>query len=270
MASTRAQVFHERLGSEDELCACEQTRMCVNFVILASYLTQQSNGGRMNPVSLTLDVTLEDLYEARVKQITFTTLDGLGNPRRKKVRTCLRNHRDKYVYPAQGDESPFVNMKPGDVVVTLNVLPHPTFQIDQVLSRNDLFTTLPVNLYDFYYGARLRLDLPNSDAFPSRTRYIDYDQTAAQRRQVVLPGDGLPGDAFAAPSSDGSDVVDTDADIETTQTKAARNRRGDVYVYFDIVLPSLSKAKLDSFFTRFMMRFLFVDTLFRRKEREKK
>lgn len=214
---------------------------CAKFIILSVFLLHQSQGNKASDIYLTLDVTLEELYSGVVKNVTYKAFDDMSQKVRKRVKIHLADWQEEYVCEGAGDESPFACMKPGDVIIRINPIPHAVFAIDRVLSKNDIYTTVPVTLYDYYYGRSITLSPPCAvDDVPQVIR-IRYDRDTAVKRQAVVPGAGLP-------------------------TKDAFYPRGDMYVYFEIRLPEslCCSSSLQAMMTRALMWKLFAGRRHRR------
>jgi hypothetical protein len=216
-------------------------RLCAAFIVTAMYVLHSSNGFKADDISLTLDVDLEDLYAPVTKRVTYAAFDADGRRVRKKIRVCLADWKEEYVFEGRGDKSPFDNMAPGNVIVRLNVLPHPVFHIDSIFSKYDIICTVPVTLYDYYYGRRVFVCPPSPKQQQKRRRYyVAYDHEASRSRQSVIRGAGLP---MCCPPELHAEKTVFD--------------RGDIYVFFEIRLPEIPRPKLGNFMTRLFIRSIF-------------
>lgn len=203
---------------------------CAALVILACYLNQKQQGMKANDIRLTLNVTLDELYDECTKCVTYRAFNRFVRPVKKRVRVHLVGNSEEYRFEGQGDESPFTNMSPGDLIINVQRIPHPHFEVCEMLSRHDLYTVpLEVSLYDFYYGRNILLQLPGKGR-PLEFKYNEQRHANG----TVFHGKGLP---------------------------MPGGTRGDLYVYFNIVLPSIPRKLLDNFLARLFMRRLFVKCL---------
>jgi len=80
----------------------------------------------------------------------------------------------------QGDSAP--NHRPGDVLITVNIAPHPHFKID----GNDLRLDLPVTLYEAVLGAKVRV--PTLDGAVD----LSVPKNTSSGRTFRLKGKGMP------------------------------------------------------------------------------
>ncbi len=80
----------------------------------------------------------------------------------------------------QGDSAP--GHRPGDVLITVNIAPHPYFKID----GNDLRLDLPVTLYEAVLGAKVRV--PTLDGAVD----LSVPKNTSSGRTFRLKGKGMP------------------------------------------------------------------------------
>lgn len=111
----------------------------------------------------------------------------------------------------QGETAP--GHRPGDVLITVNIAPHPYFKID----GNDLRLDLPVTLYEAVLGAKVRV--PTLDGAVQ----LSIPKNTSSGRTFRLKGKGMP--IKGASGADGF---------------------GDLYVTTRIVLPDANDAELEA------------------------
>jgi DnaJ-class molecular chaperone len=183
-----------------------------------------------------IEVALEDVFHARTKRVVIGVLrrradGGIFERCRQAVLVPLSGDRAEYKFRGVGDDAPPALLgiphasaacARGDVVVRVNVKPHPVFSVDTVLSPLDLHATLPVSLLQHYYGADLELQHPSGEKNavlkatyqppnPSQTRTDNYRQVRA------FQGLGLPD---------------------------ANGERGSLYAFLQVHLPIIDPAAL--------------------------
>lgn len=119
----------------------------------------------------------------------------------------LLNYKDEYVFYGKGDElSPG---KFGDICVKLVIKPHECYHIDRILNQYDIHYEKTVTLYNYVYG--LRENVKHIDGENEFT--ISY---SGGDKVQVLKGMG----------------------IHYVDEKSGKRKRGDLYVMFDLQLPS--------------------------------
>lgn len=197
-----------------------QVMQCVSAIAAARKQKRQQQADKKGPsvsslVRVELRVTLAELWNPPVKKIAVRVARLPDTMTTKYLYVSLMNYQDEYVFEGEGDESePGVF---GDVRVALVVEPDDTFSIDSLFSRYDLHTSIKVTLRDYYYGADVPVTLP--DGSKMEVAFQGLDGTG---RCHVAHGRGLP-------------FVDS----ETGAVK-----RGDLYVFFDVDLQAVDRAKL--------------------------
>jgi len=111
----------------------------------------------------------------------------------------------------QGQEAP--GHRPGDVLITVTIAPHPYFKVD----GNDLRLELPITLYEAVLGARVRV--PTLDGAVQ----LSIPKNTSSGRTFRLKGKGLPVKNAATPGT-----------------------FGDLFAVTRIVLPDGNDAELEA------------------------
>lgn len=108
----------------------------------------------------------------------------------------------------QGDTAP--GQRPGDVLITITIAPHPFFKVE----GNDLRVDLPITLYEAVLGSKVRV--------PTLGGAVDLSvpKNTSSGRTFRLKGKGLP--------------------------KAGEAASGDLFVTMRIVLPNGNDAELEA------------------------
>lgn len=161
-------------------------------------------------VAVTMTVALEEAVNGATRRVRLPTGKELNIKIPAGV-TAGQQIRLK----GQGETAP--GHRPGDVLITVNVAPHPYFKVD----GNDLRLDLPITLYEAVLGARVRV--PTLDGAVQ----LSIPKNTSSGRTFRLKGKGMPikgasgadgfGDLFATTRivlPDGND-----AELETLMEK---------------------------------------------------
>lgn len=175
------------------------------------------------PTNITINVSLQDLYYARVKKIVVKVRDG-NEIRHRQLYLSLLNYQNTYVFKGQGDNG-------GDIVMSLKVMPCiPSINIDTIFCPYDLYVEKEINLYQYYYGLEYEFTHVTGEVL----RCYKTFETGSMSH--VFVGKGLP------------------------HYKKERDMvvRGDMYVYFKVVFKEHSKIGLEQPDVRKALQELFV------------
>lgn len=154
--------------------------------------------------------SLEDVFRARIKKIVARIKPSSDSAEfvSKTFYISLLSYKSCYVYPNQGDGG-------GDLVFDLEIDPHETIKIDSLVCPHDLYVDRTISLYEFYYGARVRVAHVDGETIECAKTFEDGSMTS------VFKNRGLP--------------YKEDEAI----------RRGDLYVFYRIAEPSHEDIRLD-------------------------
>jgi DnaJ-class molecular chaperone len=143
-------------------------------------LNQQKTKVSTPPISLSLAVSLEDLYLKRIKKIRFHRMMK-GEKQTHTLYISLYNYQDEYVFKNQGDDHS------SDVIVSLSVEEHPLYLLDKLVDRYDLWMELDLSLYEFYYGKQTSIYFLDGSQ-------IHLSHTFQSQNHLVktIEGKGLP------------------------------------------------------------------------------
>ena len=167
-------------------------------------------------LDIDLQVPLEDVYNGRIKRLRVSVLKwphrvpetGKLNYGSEELYISLLNYKSEYLFSKKGDY--LTETERGDIKVNLKVQDHPLVKIDQIVSPYDLHAEFDISLYGYYTREFL--------AFEYFGEVIDVPYEPAQT-VCVVKGKGLP-------------YYDSEDDEE---------HRGDLYVFFKLVLPQISR-----------------------------
>ncbi|WP_315834429.1 J domain-containing protein [Bradyrhizobium prioriisuperbiae] len=153
-------------------------------------------------LSVALNVSLEESVHGGEKRIRLPTGKEL-NVRIPKGVTAGQQVRLK----GQGESAP--GHPPGDVLITLNIAPHPVFKVD----GDNLRADLPITLYEAVLGAKVRV--PTLDGAVE----LSIPKNTTSGRTFRLKGKGMP---------------------------KAKGTAGDLFIAVRIALPDGSDAELEA------------------------
>lgn len=115
---------------------------------------------QLEPMVVTIDVSLEELYKKVIKKIVVKIKRITGEDR-VNLYLSLLNYQDSYIYKNKGDEFFHIEKKciqQRDIIIKINILPHETISIDTCVSKYDLCIEKPLTLYKLYYGFEDTID----------------------------------------------------------------------------------------------------------------
>jgi DnaJ-class molecular chaperone len=126
-------------------------------------------------LAVTMTVALEEAVNGATRRVRLPTGKEL-NVKIPAGVTAGQQIRLK----GQGETAP--GHRPGDVLITVNIAPHPYFKIDS----NDLRLDLPITLYEAVLGARVRV--PTLDGAVQ----LSIPKNTSSGRTFRLKGKGMP------------------------------------------------------------------------------
>ena len=164
----------------------------------------------MQPIIVSLPVTLEDLYHRRIKKIIVKVKRRNSENEIEQQSIpfyiSLCNYEREYIFEKMGDDPLFPKFSRNDVKVILKVEEHPQINIDQYVSKYDMYYDKHITLYEHYFKHSFTINIFGKDVD------IPYNRN---NKTYFMNGYGLP-------------YYDEEKDCEM---------RGDLYVYFHVDLP---------------------------------
>jgi DnaJ C terminal domain len=262
------------------------------LMIMILYIIVEATG-KAPTLEVLLPVTIEDLYNARVKKLTLhvwrrrrprclsttiTDVDGLdglamddGDLRLSRVTVMVPItvhvcREGAYVFEGVGhdctlfDVAPHSTLPPGrgDVLIRIALQRHPVYEVDDIIDMHDVHAHVQVSIRDYYYGRKVVLpSLADGDA-PSQPLEIEYLGANEESRVRVFKGRGLPILGPEGPEGpEGLKGLKGNNDDLTTTKNQREMRRGNIYVFFKLELPQIPQETLAKLHVRMFFEMLF-------------
>ncbi|CAN5448262.1 J domain-containing protein [soil metagenome] len=157
-------------------------------------------------LNVTMSVALEEAVQGATRRVRLPT----GKELNVKIPAGVIAGQQIRL-KGQGETAP--GHRPGDVLITVNIAPHPYFKVD----GNDLRLELPITLYEAVLGAKVRV--PTLDGAVQ----LSIPKNTSSGRTFRLKGKGMP--IKGASGADGF---------------------GDLFATTRIVLPNANDAELEA------------------------
>ncbi len=169
-------------------------------------------------VNATMSVSLEEAAKGAEKRVRLPNGKEL-NVKIPAGVTAGQQIRLK----GQGDTAP--GHRPGDVLITVNIAPHPFFKVD----GNDLRVELPITLYEAVLGGKVRVPTLGGAVELSVPKNTSSGRTFRLKGKG-LPNKGAPGDLFVTMKIVLPDAHDAELEALMEKWRTARlyNPRSDL------------------------------------------
>lgn len=177
------------------------------------------------PVKVKLKASLDEVYRGDLKKLVLRVRRG-ETWSKETFYIDLSHHEQKvFTFKNQGDE--IYGIK-SDMVIQLDIQPHPQVKRDTILNANDLFIETSFNLYEYYHGIDRKIPyLGGEEVHVFKEGKLSMSEDFYTYTHIVKEH-GLP--------------------FMTEDTKEVV-QYGDLYIYFRLSLPeSLPKDILESTF----------------------
>lgn len=187
----------------------------INFFIVFLYFLYSSSFSTPQDITLTISVPIEDVYNNRIKKISYTRFDSSCKKVTETVYLELAGWRESYTIDDFGDYHPFSG-RCGNLVINVNIKNEDKYKhivLNLILNKYDLYTTINVDLYEYLFGVDKPLLYFNDEEIRIRhTPRVDGDV-------YVIANKGL--------------CKDDDTE-ETINDNKKQGLRGDLYVFFNL------------------------------------
>ena len=172
---------------------------------------------------LTLDITLPlaEIYQGNIKKITLTTKKRDGTFIQKNVFIPLAGIKKQYVFEKEGDEN--IDGTFQDIIINVVIEDDEHIKHDAIMNTADLHIELPMTLYEYYLG------------FQKDIKHLDGEVITVDMPQKNL--------RVQSHSSYFNEYVLIDV-IKNKGLKDEEGERGNLYVYFKLLLPDNISADI--------------------------
>lgn len=158
----------------------------INFYILFAYFINTLSSRTCRNITLRVDVQLEEIYNKMVKKIMYSYYDDRLIKVKRVVYLELEDWKERYTIEGYGDFNPMTGSYE-DLVIEISVK-NDAFEhlrTNDILNRNDIYTTVRINLYEHYFGLKRKLSYFNGESISLEWHpHVEGDTE-------VRPGKGL-------------------------------------------------------------------------------
>lgn len=149
----------------------------INFFIMFFYFIKTF--GKDCNIQLYIEVCLEDVYNNKIKKISYQQVDKKLNKIQQTVYLELNGWKEKYDIDEMGDYN-IVTKRHGTLIINLNIknIDNDQFQLNKILNLYDISTVIYINLYEYYYGLNRQLQYYNNEII--ELKYIPYIEGKTQ------------------------------------------------------------------------------------------
>jgi DnaJ-class molecular chaperone len=161
---------------------------------------------KLKPIQLTIDVTLKELYDAKIKKC-MVNVKRNNILEKVALYISLLNYQDEYIFKKMGDN------RLTDIIIRLNIVEHEYFTVDRLFNRYDLFMDQEITLYEYYYGFKKQILFFDKN--------LDIDNTFENTLTHILKEKGLP------------------------YYEHGELKYGNLYIYFKVQLPKHDNLPLN-------------------------
>jgi len=105
-------------------------------------------------VTLDVNVSIEDIYNNKIKKLTYSRVCATMNRQATSVFLELIDFKESYVIEGFGDYNVWTG-RYSDLVIKANI-DYTGFEhvrLEHILNQHDLCATIKVNMYEYFYGA---------------------------------------------------------------------------------------------------------------------
>jgi DnaJ-class molecular chaperone len=142
------------------------------------------------------DVTVEGLKQLKTHHIKINiTLEEAHMKKQKKLRLFLSDIQEPIFVTVDTGEYPIMDIKhvlsngfPVNITITMELLPHPIYRLDDVLDSWDLFTVIKTTWVDYINGKELTLKFVDG-----KTINVTLEPFNAYKGPICIENHGLCG-----------------------------------------------------------------------------
>lgn len=177
--------FIEIKRTYEELLRVKETN--INFFIF--FFNFINRFGKCNDITVRLNIPLEDIYNKSVKRFTYTRVNDNLIKQREQFFLELIGWKEEYILEGKGDYN-VITGKCGNLHIHIEIDcgEFSNLELNKIINLYDLYTTMEINLYEYYYGVKRTLKYFNNTYI--QIDYVPYEEGDTQ----VLEEYGLAND----------------------------------------------------------------------------
>ena len=138
-------------------------KMLINFYIHLSFYVQWFKKSiKTENIQIFLNVTLNELYTNTIKKIEYLRLNHHFIKINEILYLELVGYKTFYLLEEHGDYNMFTKNF-SSLEIHLSIEEHDTIKINGVLNRFDLSMTVPITLYEYYFGISCNINYLNEE-----------------------------------------------------------------------------------------------------------
>lgn len=178
-------------------------------------------------INLNITVKLQEIYNKSIKKINVKVKKLRGEEETVTLYLSLLNYQNEYIYKSMGDEyEERGKVLRGDISVSLNILDDDLVKLDRIVNKYDLFLDMSLSLYEYYFGLERKLNYFGEEI------KVKKDKFDSESLVFIAKGKGLP-----YCEEDEDDDIKKYNKSDDNECKIKEEKRGDLYVYFKLILP---------------------------------
>lgn len=168
--------FIELKEAYEELIKVKETN--INFFIF--FMNFWSLFSNSNDVKVYITVSIEDIYNRKVKKIGYTRITDKLNKSKETFYLELVGWREEYVLDDLGDYN-IISKRYGKlyIYVSVDFTRYEHLELNKIINLYDINTVKHINLYEYYYGVSYILKYFNETNI-NIERYIPYKEGDVQ------------------------------------------------------------------------------------------
>lgn len=149
----------------------------INFFIMMSYFINSLSSKRTKDIYIKLKVQIEELYNKLVKKIKYSYFDNNFKKISRTVFLELEHWKEEYKIDSYGDYNPITG-EYENLIIKIEVLNdnYEHLRINNIMNLYDIYTTIKINLYEYYFGIDKELNYLNGEKIMLKNiPYLDGD-----------------------------------------------------------------------------------------------
>lgn len=196
----------------------EKLKEKLNSKINTSETTFTNIQKHKQTIDIDIEIDIKDVYYGEVKKVMIKVQSEEGGSTATKVKPfyiSLNNFQDTYEFKGAGDNGSDVNIR---LNIVSKHMPH--INHDTVLSKYNLYIERELSLYEYYYGCEKDIPFFDGDIHIMLEPFAYSPDNSTH----IIKNKGLP-------------YIDDEDE----------QQRGDLYIHFALVLPTIADADLKTY-----------------------